>query len=118
MNFDKEPVDAKKKIADRMIKQYPDRRPVIVTPSSEKDPVIDKQKYLCPAEMSLGKFQFELRKHIKLSSDEAIFLFIVTPEKTHVLVQTTHNMLQIYEKYKHVDDFLYLVYSKESTFGN
>jgi hypothetical protein len=33
-------------------------------------------RYLVPADITVGKFVFEIRKHMKLSPEKAIFLFV------------------------------------------
>eukprot|EP01100_Stratorugosa_tubuloviscum_P013846 TRINITY_DN711_c2_g1_i1.p1 TRINITY_DN711_c2_g1~~TRINITY_DN711_c2_g1_i1.p1 ORF type:complete len:118 (+),score=38.79 TRINITY_DN711_c2_g1_i1:145-498(+) len=105
--------EKRKEVADRIRAKYPDRIPVIVEKAPKSDvPDIDKKKYLVPADIQMGKFVFEIRKHMKLAPEKAIFLFV-----GHVLPQTTAVMSTIYEKYRDEDGFLYITYSGESTFG-
>jgi GABA(A) receptor-associated protein len=76
---------------------------------------------------------FEIRQHMKLSSEKAIFLFVnkdvLPPTGTYPFI-TYHFpsnrtecllaaalMSHIYEKYKDEDGFLYVTYSGENTFG-
>jgi hypothetical protein len=50
---------------------------VIVEKAPKSDvPNIDKKKYLVPADITVGKFVYEIRKHMKLSPEKAIFLFV------------------------------------------
>lgn len=75
--------------------KYADRIPVIVEKAPKSDaPDIDKKKYLVPAEISVGKFVLEIRKHMKLNPEQAIFLFV-----NDTLPPTAALMSQIYEKY-------------------
>lgn len=39
-------------------------------------PDIDKKKYLVPNDITVGKFVFEIRKHMTLPPEKAIFLFV------------------------------------------
>lgn len=40
-------------------------------------PDIDKKKYLVPSDITVGKFVFEIRKHMKeLKPESSIFLFV------------------------------------------
>jgi len=107
------PFDKRKEVADRIKSKYPDRIPVIVEKAPKSDaPDIDKKKYLVPSDITVGKFVYEIRKHMKLSSEKAIFLFVNnTLPPTAALVST------IYERYKDEDGFLYITYSGENTFG-
>ncbi|KAI7757020.1 hypothetical protein M8C21_004042 [Ambrosia artemisiifolia] len=56
--------------------KYPDRLPVIVE-RAERSHIadIDKNKYLVPADLTVGQFVYVVRKRIKLSPEKAIFVF-------------------------------------------
>jgi len=100
--------------AARIRARYPDRIPVIVEKAPKTDaPDLDKKKYLVPSEITVGRFQFEIRQHMKLTSEKAIFLFV----NKDMLPPNAAHMSQIYEKYKDEDGFLYVTYSGENTFG-
>merc|ERR1712000_64771 len=108
------PLAKRKQVADRICQKYPDRIPCIVEKAPKSDaPDIDKKKYLVPADITVGKFVFEIRKHMKLSPEKAIFLFV-----NNVLPPTAALMSQIYDRYKDEDGFLYITYSGENTFGS
>eukprot|EP01117_Protostelium_nocturnum_P007280 TRINITY_DN2604_c0_g1_i1.p2 TRINITY_DN2604_c0_g1~~TRINITY_DN2604_c0_g1_i1.p2 ORF type:complete len:122 (-),score=38.60 TRINITY_DN2604_c0_g1_i1:145-510(-) len=103
----------RKEFAEKIRGKYPDRIPVIVEKAPKSDaPEIDKKKYLVPADITAGKFIFEIRKQIKLNPDQAIFLFV-----NDTIPATGQLMSQIYEKNKDEDGFLYVTYSGENTFG-
>merc|ERR1711974_232364 len=94
--------------------KFPDRIPVIVEKAPKSDaPDIDKKKFLVPADITVGKFVYEIRKHMKLSPEKAIFLFV----GNGVLPPTAALMSQIYDRFKDPDGFLYFHISGESTFG-
>mmetsp|Transcript_11985 Transcript_11985/g.16845 ORF Transcript_11985/g.16845 Transcript_11985/m.16845 type:complete len:120 (-) Transcript_11985:144-503(-) len=106
--------ERRKEVALRIRQKYPDRIPVIVEKAPKSDaPEIDKKKYLVPADITVGKFVYEIRKHMKLSPEKAIFLFV----NNGVLPPTAALMADIYERYKDEDGFLYITYSGENTFG-
>ena len=90
-------------------------------------------RFLVPADITVGKFVYEIRKHMKLSPEKAIFLFVnnvlpptgknippfaanTNPHDTPPL-STAELMSHIYNKYKDADGFLYITYSGENTFG-
>eukprot|EP01110_Echinostelium_bisporum_P000021 TRINITY_DN10036_c0_g1_i1.p1 TRINITY_DN10036_c0_g1~~TRINITY_DN10036_c0_g1_i1.p1 ORF type:complete len:119 (+),score=27.57 TRINITY_DN10036_c0_g1_i1:112-468(+) len=107
------PFDKRKEVADRIKSKYPDRVPVIVEKAPKSDvPDIDKKKYLVPSDITVGKFVFEIRKHMKLAPEKAIFLFV-----NNTLPPTAELVSNIYEKHKDQDGFLYITYSGENTFG-
>ena len=97
----------------RIKNKYPDKIPVIC----EKDwnssiPETDKQKYLVPSDMTISNFLFVIRKRLKLNNQEALFLTI-----DDIIPSSRTTFYELYEKYKYSDGFLYIVYSKENTFG-
>ena len=100
--------------ADRVMRKYPDRMAIMVTKhrnSSAKE--IDKRKYLVPIDLTLGQFQYVIRKRLHLSSDKALFFFI----NGEIYCPSTM-LVRIYEKEHDIrDGFLHITYSEESTFG-
>merc|ERR1712045_363034 len=69
-------VDKRKSEAERIRAKYPDRVPVICEKSVRSDiPDIDKKKYLVPADLTVGQFQYVIRKRIKLAPEKALFVF-------------------------------------------
>jgi hypothetical protein len=111
-------------ICHSIISKYPERIPVIVetTTDSYRKGVnrviqLNKTKYLCPNELSYAGFVFELRKHIKnLNSTEAIFLFIVTPNRLY-LPNASQPMSEIWNLYRQEDMFLYFYVCLENCYG-
>ncbi len=98
---------------ERVRSRFPDRIPVIVERGRNSNvPLIDKNKYIVPSSLSLGQFCYVLRNRLKLSSDQAIFLFI-----DNTLCTTSSLMSEIYARHKDYDGFLYVIYCGESTFG-
>ncbi|KAK2076625.1 ubiquitin-like protein atg8 [Prototheca wickerhamii] len=88
-------------------------RQVIVEKAEKSDiPDIDKKKYLVPGDLTVGQFVYVIRKRIKVSPEKAIFMFV-----GKVLPQTAALMTDVYEEHKDVDEFLYITYSGENTFG-
>ncbi|GMI78239.1 autophagy 8c [Hibiscus trionum] len=63
--------------ASRIREKYQNKIPVIVEKAERGDiPDIDKKKYLVPADLTVGKFVYVVRKRIKLSAEKAIFVFV------------------------------------------
>ena len=105
--------EKRKEECDRILKKHPDRIPIIVCKSeNSKLPDIDKQKYLVPKTMNLGQFIYVIRKRIKLNSNEALFILVNNTLKT-----SCESIENIYEAEKDKDNFLYITYSSENTFG-
>lgn len=113
--FREKPFEERKQESERIHKQYPERCCVIVGRAKNATNIheIEKAKYLVPKDLTIGQFVYVIRKRIKLSPEQAIFIF--TKEGT--LPATSALMSQMYEDYKEDDGFLYITYSSENTFG-
>jgi len=98
--------------ANRVLKKYPDRIPVIVE-SNTKELVIDKNKYLVPAEITIGEFIYVLRKRIKLGPEQGLYIFL----NNNIIPNTSTFISRIYANHKEKCGFLFLVITKENTFG-
>ena len=101
--------------ANRVLEKYPDRIPIIVERNNHSGndlPIIDKKKFLVPSDLTVGQFVYVIRKRIKLSPEKAIFIMVDTK-----LPPTSTLVSDIYQENKHEDNFLYLTYSSENTFG-
>jgi GABA(A) receptor-associated protein len=101
--------------AKRVLSKYPDRIPIICERSliaSHDCPVIDKRKYLVPITYTIGEFLFVIRKRLKLPPEKAIFLFV-----NGSIPSTSSLVIDVYQRYKHTDCYLYMCYSQENTFG-
>ncbi len=107
-------LEYRKAEADKVRERHPDRLPVIcekVEGSAITD--LDKNKFLVPADLTVGQFVLVVRKRVMLEPEKAIFLFIgdsVPPTSAH--------MADLYTRYKDEDGFLYVKYSGENTFGS
>jgi GABA(A) receptor-associated protein len=106
--------DKRKDESARIIEKYVDRVPLIVIKDTKSDlPEMDKSKFLAPHDLTLGQFMYVIRKRIKIDACIAMFLFA----NDNVLVNTSESIIQVYEKYKDEDGFLYLTYCSENVFG-
>lgn len=110
------PFDQRRDIADKIRVKFPDRVPVIIERARSANsnvPDISKKKFLVPADTTVGKFLFEVRKQMHLTPEQAIFLFV----GNGVLPPTAALMSQIDDRFRDDDGFLYVTYSGENTFG-
>jgi len=108
------PFEKRRQLSTKILATYPDRVPVIVERAPKTTvPLIDRKKFLAPGDITVAKFISEIRKHIELSSDKSIFIFVGNNQ----MPPSASVMSQIYEKYADEDGFLYVMYSGENTFG-
>ena len=89
----------------RILTTYPDRIPIIVEKaggrSSKALPDIDKKKFLCPGEITIGQFQFVIRKRLKLEPEQALFLTV-----KDAIPPSSALLSQVYQDFKDEDGFL------------
>jgi len=111
---DKFTLEQRKIESNRILQKYPNRIPVIVERAVSCKTIgnIDKNKYLIPNELTLGQLQYVLRKRLTLTAEQGIYLFI-----NESLYPVTTPLHQIYKDSKDEDNFLYVVYAGENTFG-
>ena len=101
------------KESKNIIKKYPDRIPIIVKKVYNSDiPIIYKNRYLVPKHLTISEFICILRKKINLSKEKSIIIYA-----DNTVLSCCSTIDKIYEEYKSPDDFLYLYYSGENTFG-
>ena len=103
--------------AERILREYPTRRPVICerAPNSKADlEILKKTKYLVPTDMTVGQFQFILRRNLNLNELSALYL--ITPKGITLTLDKT--MMEVYNIHKDKqDNFVYLYYASELTWG-
>jgi GABA(A) receptor-associated protein len=95
--------------------KFPGRIPVIVEKASRIStdiPLIDKNKFLVPGDITMGQFIFIIRKRLLLEPEKALFIFV-----NNHLPLTTTLMREIYATHIDNDGFLYINYTSENTFG-
>ena len=105
--------EARKAEADRVQAKYPDRIPVIVELAKKTNlPPLDKEKYLVPHDLTIGQFLFVLRKRIKLTPEQSIFVFI-----NDTIPPTSALLSNLYKEHKDSCGYLFMTISGDSTFG-
>lgn len=114
MSYKNIPFERRRAESINIITKYPDRIPVIVMQGrNAKDiPLLDKNKFLTPKNMSVGQFLYVVRRRINLPAEKALFLFC-----GDMLPTTATQMAELYQNHADTDGFLYMTYTSESTFG-
>lgn len=98
-------------------KYYPYKVPVIIQRhhKSEELPEMKKIKYLIPMDMNYSSLMIILRQNI-LECSPSMALFLTTSNGT---ILSSYDLIsKVYDEHKDEDDeFLYLFYCSENTFG-
>ena len=76
-------------------------------------PDIEKTKYLLKEDINLVQFTQIIRNKLKMEKESALF-FLVNGKKS---LSGNDTMINIYNKYKDVDGFLYVAYAAEEVWG-
>jgi GABA(A) receptor-associated protein len=114
-SFTEKPVQQRRTEVYRLLKKYPDKIPVIIQKDKSCQFVTGTNinKFLVPADLTVGQLIYTLRQRVKLSPEQALFIFF-----NQQIVNTTSTMREIYTHYHNKEDeMLYATYSTESTFG-
>lgn len=99
-------------LSKSLLLRYPNKRPVLVYPINNTQPMIKKNKFLVDTRMTMSEFLYSIKKYIVVDEKEAIFLFI----NDNILVRMSDLVIEVYEQYNR-DGFLNIKYSIENTFG-
>lgn len=106
-------IEYRKSMSKDISKKYSEKIPIIVQPINDKIQALDKSKYLVCKDYTVGQFIYILRKRLKFKPEIGLYLFT---EKG--LIPPSNSLLtEIYQNFKNEDNFLYLFYSLEATFG-
>jgi GABA(A) receptor-associated protein len=105
--------DVRKNESRKITLKYPTKIPIIVEKYNKcKLNDIDKKKYLVPKDMLMSQFIYVIRKRIKLTESQALFVMV-----NNQLASSNAQLADVYEKYCNEDGFLYITYTSENTFG-
>lgn len=101
------------KESTRVLTNYPDRIPIICEKHTGCDVAeMKKHKYLVANDLTCGQFIYIIRNRLRLPAEKAIFLII-----NGSIPPTSSTILEIYDKHKSDDGFLYITYMSENVFG-
>jgi len=112
---EKNAFEKRKAESQRIREKFPDRIPIIAEHAkADRSGIsdIDRNKYLVPADLTVGQFTYVIRKRIKLQPSQALFVFI-----NDTLAPTSALMSAMHKEHKDADGFLYVFYAGEDHFG-
>ena len=104
----------------KIISKHTDYIPVIIE-SSDKEIIknLKKRKFLCPKFVTSSYLICSIRKHLKIDSSKALFLFY-----NDVLISGNQMVGELYDNYKNKNNitakddlFFYITIRAENTFG-
>tara|TARA_B100000900_G_C20589150_1_gene720915 strand:- start:917 stop:1279 length:363 start_codon:yes stop_codon:yes gene_type:complete len=98
--------------SQKVLLKYPERIPIIVEPVTNDIKDIDKKKFIVSKDMTFGQLIYIIRKRINVDSSVALFFTV-----NGSLCTSSSDISSIYEMNKNEDNFLYVKYTTENTFG-
>ena len=96
----------------RVKKRRPDYIPTIMVQGDNMCPRIDKEKFLLPLDLTGGQISYVIRRRLKMSSADALFLVCGGR-----LIPSNESVKMLYQQYMSDDGFLYITYTLENAFG-
>lgn len=99
--------------ANKLLEKYPGKIPIICEKHRNYErKTLEKSKYIVCGDITLGQFLMLIRQQINIKKEEAIFLFV-----NNNFLPSNQKLSEIYSTHKDIDNFLYMSYSHENTFG-
>ena len=114
--------EQRKTQAEKIRSQYDDKVLLILepAPSSRRNKVTEsfaaqkvKNKFIVPADKTVGEFMSDFRKTLKLDKTQAIYFLTAA----NTIPPANHTMSQIDNCHRDEDQFLYMYYAGENAFG-
>ena len=109
-------LEQRREEANRILKEYNNSRMPIICEKAPKSKLapLRKTKYLAPSDMTIGQFQFIIRRNLDLNENYALYL--MTQKGISLIGDKT--LMEIYNIHKDKqDNFLYIYYDSELTWG-
>uniref|UniRef100_A0A6C0EJS8 Autophagy-related protein n=1 Tax=viral metagenome TaxID=1070528 RepID=A0A6C0EJS8_9ZZZZ len=98
----------------RIKKKYPGKVPIIISKHIvSKLPHINKSKYLISEDLSTKQLLFIIKKQIKVKSETELSIYV-----NGLIPSASLSILELYDKYKNNDGFLYITYREEGYYYN
>ena len=112
-------LEERKSESEACRKKYPGYVPVVIETSEAKSntnlPLLPrgKNKFLVPANLDFGAFQYTIRKRLKLPSDTTLFFYTCD----NIMLHPGVTMFNLDEEKTDSDGYLYVIISLENDLG-
>jgi GABA(A) receptor-associated protein len=103
----------RKEESDRIVTKFPNKIPIICERVGNDVKDLNRHKYLCPSDITMGDFAYVIRKRLSLEPHRSLFFLV----NDGVMFPNSTTLNIVYDTEKNIDGFLYIKYSSENTFG-
>jgi GABA(A) receptor-associated protein len=93
--------------SNKLLSKYPNCVPVIL-----KNKTNEHFRYLIPKKLNMSDILVIIRKKIDMGPNQAVFIFV-----NNSLIPMNSTLEEVYTQHKSEDNFLYMIYTTENTFG-
>jgi len=101
---------------NRILRKYPGRLPVLIYPDDHLQPIIDKNKFIVPKDLTILNLIHVIRSRLSLKNKETLLFFIKFKGRT-LIPEQSNLICNYYDLMKDSDGYLRIYYSLENTFG-
>lgn len=105
-------LESRKRVSKMIKEKFPQHVPVIIERADTKVEKMPKVRYLMPEDYTVAKLIMRIRTEIKVNSKTAIFIYV-----NGTIPNSSDKIVNVYNKHKDEDGFLYIRYAGENTFG-
>jgi GABA(A) receptor-associated protein len=99
--------------SNKILTKYPTKVPIICERLNGQVKDLDRHKYLCPSDLTMGDFIYIIRKRLSLKEHQSLFFLV----NDTIMFPNSELLSIVYNAEKDKDGFLYIKYSSENTFG-
>tara|TARA_Y100001970_G_scaffold266543_1_gene355372 strand:+ start:157 stop:486 length:330 start_codon:yes stop_codon:yes gene_type:complete len=97
-----------------ILKKHPNKVPLVIHHDKNKKKLY---KFIIPSDSSITDLLYIVRKRVNLDPEQAIYIYVNTPDGKSDLLSANLLLSNIYDENKLDNGLLHLIYAEENVFG-